>query len=196
VVHAIVYSIFLLNTDLHIVDIPSSQRMTRPQFVRNTLNTVLPQIPALKRISTGPQCPSSPTIPKGKLTAFPSASSPNLSHLVTSPNLSRSGSLLRIGQAVGMARNPSAHSLDHGTGRASRDSGRTVATAERLSWTLFDDKVGPFGVMASLGSQSAWEAQMECVLKVFVGAAWLTVGYLQFHQEYSSSTGPVVACVH
>jgi hypothetical protein len=44
---------------------------------------------------------------------------------------------------------------------------QTVATAERLSWSLFEEKVGPFGGMAQLGSHSAWEAQMECVLKVF-----------------------------
>jgi hypothetical protein len=65
-----------------------------------------------------------------------------------------------------MSRNPSTQSLDHGTSRVSRDSVRTAATAERLSWSLFDEKVGPFGGMASFGSQSAWEAQMECVLKV------------------------------
>ena len=65
-----------------------------------------------------------------------------------------------------MARNPSAQSLDHGAGRPSRDSVRTMATAERLSWSLFEEKVGPFGGMAALGSHSAWEAQMECVLKV------------------------------
>ena len=41
-----------------------------------------------------------------------------------------------------------------------------MATAERLSWSLFEEKVGPFGGMAALGSHSAWEAQMECVLKV------------------------------
>jgi hypothetical protein len=66
-----------------------------------------------------------------------------------------------------MARNPSAQSLDHGASRVSRDSTRTVATAGRLSWSLFDEKVGPFGGMASFGSQNAWEAQMEYVLKVF-----------------------------
>lgn len=66
-----------------------------------------------------------------------------------------------------MARNPSAQSLDHGAGRPNRDSMRPVATAERLSWSLFEEKVGPFGGMAQLGSHSAWEAQMECVLKVF-----------------------------
>ena len=155
-VHAISYSIFLLNTDLHIVDISSSQRMTRTQFVRNTMSTILSQLPQAKRISTARIRTQPP--PKSKLTSFPSTSSPNLSHLVTTPNLTRSGSLLRVGQAVGMARNPSAQSLDHGAGRG---------TFERSSWNLFDEKVGPYGGMASLGSQSAWEAQMECFLKVF-----------------------------
>jgi len=138
--------------------------MTRQQFVRNTMDTILSQLPRSKRISTAPPRPQT-SIPKGKLTAFPSASSPNLSHLVTTPNLSRSGSLLRVGQAVGMARNPSAQSLDHGAGRPSKESTRT---AERLSWSLFDEKVGPYGVRASLGSHSAWETQMECVLKVLI----------------------------
>lgn len=39
VVHTICYSILLLNTDLHLADIES--RMTRGQFVRNTLPTVM-----------------------------------------------------------------------------------------------------------------------------------------------------------
>ena len=164
VAHALAYSIFLLNTDLHVVDISSSQRMTRQQFVRNTMSTILSQLPSNKRISTEPIRSSAP---KGKFTTFASASSPNLSHLAA-PTISRSGSILKIGQAVNMTRNPSTHSLDHGAaGRVSRDSARTAATAERLSWSLFDEKVGPFGGMASFGSQSAWEAQMECVLKVF-----------------------------
>src|SRR5271170_2023532 len=178
VVHALSYSIFLLNTDLHIVDIPSSQRMTRQQFIKNTMNTVLSQLPSTKRISTAPVRSQPPILPKGKLTTFPSASSPNLSHLVTSPNVSRSGSLLKVHQATSMARNPSAQSLDHGAGRPSRDSMQTVATAERLSWSLFEEKVGPFGGMAALGSHSAWEAQMECVLKVRHRLFVLTLGYL------------------
>ena len=165
VVHALAYSIFLLNTDLHIVDYVSSQRMTRSQFVRNTMATVLNQLPKPKRISTAP--PRLPSAPKGKLTQFPSASSPNLSHLSPpTSNLSRSGSLLRVGQSVGMARNPSAQSLDHGVGRVSRDSTRTNGTVEKSSWSLHDDKIGPYGGMAALGSHSAWEAQMECHLKV------------------------------
>lgn len=172
VVHALSYSIFLLNTDLHVVDIASSQRMTRSQFARNTMHTILSQLPSAKRVSTEPIRALS-SIPRGKFTTFPSTSSPNLSHLAA-PNVSRSGSLLKVGSAVSMARNPSAQSLDHGTSQLSRDSARTAATAERLSWSLFDEKVGPFGGIASLGSHSAWEAQMECVLKVLIPRTHLT----------------------
>src|SRR5579859_5018821 len=194
VVHAIVYSVFLLNTDLHIVDIPSSQRMNRTQFVRNTMNTILSQLPPSKRVSTAPARAHTP-IPKGKLTSFPSASSPNLSHLVSSPNLSRSESLLRVNLTANMSRNPSAQSLDHRAGRPSKDSGRSVATAERLSWNLFDEKVGPFGGMASLGSQSAWEAQMESVLKVQAQLTHLMIGHIQLCEEFSITTSTVLRCI-
>jgi hypothetical protein len=141
--------------------------MTRPQFVRNTMDTVLSQVPSTKRVATAPPRLQTST-PKGKLTTFPSASSPNLSHFVGPANVNRSGSVLKTGQGVAMARNLSAQTLDIPVGRPSRESARTVAAPERVSWSLFDDKVGPFGGMASLGSQSAWEAQMECVLKVLL----------------------------
>jgi len=42
VVHAITYSIMLLNTDLHVAEI--STRMSRTQFVKNTLSVVLAQL--------------------------------------------------------------------------------------------------------------------------------------------------------
>ncbi|KAL5612011.1 hypothetical protein BROUX41_000426 [Berkeleyomyces rouxiae] len=38
VIHTICYSIFLLNTDLHMADI--EQKMTRPQFIHNTMETI------------------------------------------------------------------------------------------------------------------------------------------------------------
>ncbi|KAJ2608465.1 hypothetical protein H4S08_004445 [Coemansia sp. RSA 1365] len=40
VAHAVTYSTLLLNTDLHIADIRSSERMTRSRFVRNTVDTI------------------------------------------------------------------------------------------------------------------------------------------------------------
>ncbi|ESK85219.1 guanine nucleotide exchange factor [Moniliophthora roreri MCA 2997] len=42
VVHAVTYSILLLNTDLHVADIPN--RMSRNQFVKNTLGTIQMQL--------------------------------------------------------------------------------------------------------------------------------------------------------
>lgn len=55
VVHAISYSLLLLNTDLHVADI--STRMSRNQFVRNTFAVVQPQVKASvtdMRLSLGP----------------------------------------------------------------------------------------------------------------------------------------------
>ncbi|EGG09477.1 uncharacterized protein MELLADRAFT_77145 [Melampsora larici-populina 98AG31] len=46
VVHALSYSILLLNTDLHIVD--TTSRMSRSQFVRNTLETLTAQLSAFE----------------------------------------------------------------------------------------------------------------------------------------------------
>ncbi|KAI8347272.1 hypothetical protein B0O80DRAFT_516751 [Mortierella sp. GBAus27b] len=43
VVHAITYSIMLLNTDLHVVQQSSSSKMSRSAFVKNTLQTVIAQ---------------------------------------------------------------------------------------------------------------------------------------------------------
>ncbi|KAI5790675.1 hypothetical protein DFH27DRAFT_486055 [Peziza echinospora] len=40
VIHTILYSILLLNTDLHMADVPNSQRMTRPQFIKNTMAAI------------------------------------------------------------------------------------------------------------------------------------------------------------
>lgn len=43
VVHAVAYSLLLLNTDLHVADLNS--RMSRNQFVRNTLTAIQMQLP-------------------------------------------------------------------------------------------------------------------------------------------------------
>jgi hypothetical protein len=80
-----------------------------------------------------------------------------------------------------MARNPSAQSLDHGGG-TSRE-GRSP-----VSWCLFDEKVGSYGGRAALGSQNAWESQMECFLKVRRLGSRLMIGSIQWSQEYSVGT--------
>jgi hypothetical protein len=85
VVHTICYSILLLNTDLHLADIES--RMTRSQFVRNTLPTVTrvcqdavkaaggetlrPQSTHFRRPSLPWNDKSEPTSPSAEAAPFP-----------------------------------------------------------------------------------------------------------------------------
>ncbi|KAF2630001.1 Sec7 domain-containing protein [Macroventuria anomochaeta] len=83
VVHTICYSILLLNTDLHVADIET--RMTRSQFVRNTLPTVTrvcqdaikadetlrPKSTHFRRGSLPWNEKSEPTTPSGEQTTFP-----------------------------------------------------------------------------------------------------------------------------
>ncbi|KAH7138263.1 hypothetical protein B0J11DRAFT_587439 [Dendryphion nanum] len=83
VVHTICYSILLLNTDLHMADIES--RMTRSQFVKNTLPTVVrvckeslkdeetlrPQSTQFRRGSIPWTEKSEPTSPTAEQTSFP-----------------------------------------------------------------------------------------------------------------------------
>ncbi|TGZ80210.1 hypothetical protein EX30DRAFT_308036 [Ascodesmis nigricans] len=40
IVHTVLYSVLLLNTDLHMAEISNSQRMTRGQFLKNTMATI------------------------------------------------------------------------------------------------------------------------------------------------------------
>lgn len=49
VVHALSYSILLLNTDLHIVD--TTSRMSRSQFIKNTMETLNVQILAIEDLA-------------------------------------------------------------------------------------------------------------------------------------------------
>ncbi|GAA5837679.1 hypothetical protein JCM3766R1_000554 [Sporobolomyces carnicolor] len=51
VVHAVSYSMLLLNTDLHVVD--TTTRMTRQQFVRNTLNAIQAQTGLAAELADG-----------------------------------------------------------------------------------------------------------------------------------------------
>ncbi|EMR08795.1 hypothetical protein PNEG_02965 [Pneumocystis murina B123] len=45
IVHAIAYSLLLLNTDLHVADLTHGQKMTKNQFVENTLSTIFSSKP-------------------------------------------------------------------------------------------------------------------------------------------------------
>ena len=139
VVHTICYSLLLLNTDLHLANI--DQKMTRTQFVRNTLHTVR-QVASetsstgLETVRAGTSSKSNPSESEGQLPTIHSSSSPSEAH-------------------------ESKTSLDlappkRPTDRLSReDSGEPDAIGGPLVTTPFK------------GSSKAWEGQMDTVLRGF-----------------------------
>lgn len=51
--HAVAYSLLLLNTDLHVADMRTNLRMTRAQFVENTMAAIRAQTEDDRAINTG-----------------------------------------------------------------------------------------------------------------------------------------------
>ncbi|KNE90144.1 hypothetical protein, variant [Puccinia striiformis f. sp. tritici PST-78] len=74
-VHAMTYSILLLNTDLHIVD--TTTRMSRSQFIRNTMETIQAQLSTFEPLSSS-RSKSSSAEPPRPSTATPEAVRTNL----------------------------------------------------------------------------------------------------------------------
>jgi len=146
VVHTITYSVLMLNTDLHIADM--DQRMTRPQFVRNTLPTIrsiaeAAEAESLRKQSAQSQAntardtansPSSPIFPIEGRASEDRSERPSL-------ETKRSRNRLSI-------RPPMRQDSD-GLDTSSNDNCNVLVNA-------------PFG-----GGMKGWEVQVEVVLKEF-----------------------------
>ncbi|KAL4951959.1 hypothetical protein BDW69DRAFT_168797 [Aspergillus filifer] len=136
VVHTICYSLLLLNTDLHLADIES--KMTKAQFVRNTIPTIqrvardaAPDDFGNKHLESG--------LPSSRSATFPAdvseSNAPN-----TEKPMNTSGKLVN---------------------RLSRtDLGAKMASDA-------DNEVGPLVSTPFYGTSKAWEQQVETVLREF-----------------------------
>lgn len=132
VVHTICYSVLLLNTDLHLADI--GQKMTRNQFVRNALHTIL-MVAEDAQTSSIPQGSSLPT------------------------------------QA------PRAASEHHGRRCSLEEESAAAPNIGRSAEEPFREEIGDLDAVSNVsgplvdtpfvGSEKAWEAQIEIVLKSF-----------------------------
>ncbi|KAF8458260.1 hypothetical protein BDZ91DRAFT_666074 [Kalaharituber pfeilii] len=146
VVHTILYSLLLLNTDLHMVDVPNSQRMTRGQFIKNTMSTIR------RGLSDTPGTP---------LEARPA-------HHSTLPN--RSSTYLNtqepaMGGATASGTFPLAKDKKTVEPRSSLDFGRTNRNSSKPD---YDMDGGLALVNAPIaGSMRVWETQLEIILKDF-----------------------------
>ena len=139
IVHTLCYSIILLNTDLHVADIPFSQKMTRNQFVKNTLATVR----AVRMRIESPDLAVEPesASAQGDLTsAGPSA--------VRLPPSSFTSAALEGPVAEG---------------RSSMDS---VRSTRRQSQLPLPD-CGPLVTSPFVGNIKLWEAQIDKILRDF-----------------------------
>lgn len=151
VVHAVVYSILLLNTDLHIADI--ANRMSRSQFVRNTMMAIQTQ--------THPS----------RYGSSPDLNDDNSSGPPTASDGTETQSLARSKRSGSIA---SWNSISKETFFASAAASSTVLTAQpslNSSTTSFHHSSGPESKPPSTAPSTVtfdrnWEMDMESLLKV------------------------------
>jgi hypothetical protein len=152
VVHAVVYSILLLNTDLHIADI--ANRMSRSQFVRNTMTAIQMQ-------NHPSRYGSSPDLDDDN------SSGP----MTTTSDSTETQSLARSKRSGSIA---SWNSISKDTFMSSPAVSSAVSTAQpslNSSTTSFQHSSGPESKPPSTAPSSvtfdrSWEIDMEGLLKV------------------------------
>ncbi|KAG9240692.1 hypothetical protein BJ878DRAFT_275062 [Calycina marina] len=148
VVHTITYSLLLLNTDLHMADI--DQKMTRSQFVKNTMPTI--------RMSMMDNAPDTfdarPSVLPGKSQTFD----------VENPK-STDGTLRCERKSIETER-PSWRSSFKPPARVNSDGPNGIGPTP-LEYDTPNDDCGPLVKAPFIGTARTWEVQVEIVLKDF-----------------------------
>lgn len=147
VVHTISYSLLLLNTDLHMADI--EQKMTRAQFIKNTMPTI--RRVAADAAPDGFENPRSATLPLTKPWFGPSCER-NQSPTMSEPPRGRCS--FEAGPARRLSTRPSEYSGSSGP-------------PTPLDYETPADDCGPLIKAPFRGKMSTWELQVEIVLKDF-----------------------------
>ena len=152
VVHTISYSILLLNTDLHMADI--EQKMTRAQFIKNTLPTV--SRVAKDAAPDGFETPYTSTLPLARPRARPSLERNHSPPFPSEPRSAR--------RSIELTR-PSIRVLT----RPSDQTGQALSSGPPtpLDYETPTDDCGPLVKSPFRGKMSTWELQVEIVLKDF-----------------------------
>lgn len=143
--HTICYSILLLNTDLHLADI--DQKMTRSQFVKNTMPTV--------RRSVAESAPDAfetrPSVLPGKSQPFESV---------------KGEAAVKAERGSGEVERPSWRSSFKPPVRADSEGASGVVPTP-LDYDTPQDDCGPLVKAPFHGTLRTWEVQVEIVLKDF-----------------------------
>lgn len=157
VVHAVSYSMLLLNTDLHIADLAT--HMSRGQFVRNTLNAIQVQIHPERYIN--PSTPDLTSDDSSSVRALGRDNSEPASTTVRSPK--RSGSITSWNSVPREVSNGSSTPLDAESASSNADVTKSPrpSPAQVLS---SGPTVGPTQASAIVYDKH-WELEMENLLK-------------------------------
>ena len=150
VVHTICYSILLLNTDLHLADI--EQKMTRSQFVKNTMPTIRKSV-----VDAAPDAfaPNRPSILPGKSPAFELDPASN----------SQQGGTPTVARSSMEVERPSFRNSIMPSAR--RDSDTQGNSPTPLDYDTSNDDCGPLVKAPFHGNLRTWEVQIEIILKDF-----------------------------
>ncbi|RFU35476.1 hypothetical protein B7463_g915, partial [Scytalidium lignicola] len=143
VVHTICYSILLLNTDLHMADI--DQKMTRNQFIKNTMPTV--------RQSVDDAAPEA--FVTGKSQAFSQDAPP------------KQGDATQKAERSSIDDQPTWRTSFKPPGRTNTDPDGPRGSSTAVDADSTTDNCGPLIKAPFNGPLKAWEAQVEIVLKDF-----------------------------
>ena len=154
VVHTICYSILLLNTDLHMAGI--EQKMTRTQFIKNT-------VPTIRRVAAD-------AAPDGFETVRTSILSPvKTSSSFADPPSPRAATFpLDLGDARTSFDNR--RPINRLSTRPSDHSGEGILSSNTSASFSYDAPADDCGILVKApfyGRLSAWEVQVETVLKDF-----------------------------
>lgn len=145
VVHTICYSILLLNTDLYLADI--DQKMTRSQFIRNT-------IPTIRRVAKDSAPEAFDTIRAGTWPRPNTVTPEPVSPSARSGTLPVESKVARSSIEMDQARRPSARPTDRLQREDSAETDILYGGSDPLVSAPFT------------GSARAWESTIESVLKV------------------------------
>lgn len=187
VVHAVAYSLLLLNTDLHVADLTS--RMSRGQFVRNTLFTIQMQLrPNRSALGSSSDLVNSERDgdsvrgPGDEGGDVPVRSQAKRSDSITSWNsITRDAALANLFVASPAVGNTAPLPNDS---TASVPASTTSATEAKTPSTL----------VSSVIFDRNWESDMESLLKVrctltsYQLDLMSSAGYVQCHQDSAGST--------
>ncbi|KAI4280493.1 MAG: hypothetical protein L6R38_004418 [Xanthoria sp. 2 TBL-2021] len=173
VVHTICYSILLLNTDLHAAEI--EQKMTRAQFIKNTLPTI--RRVAADAAPDGFESKRASTMPTRNWAESPSGRS-------MSPTLPRESA---EGRRSFEGRRPSYRLSSRPSDQAAQVL-RLSQSPTPLDFETASDECGPLVKAPFHGKMSSWEVQVEMVLKDFFNS--IRQQRLPIHSRQAAEPAP------